>query len=52
MKQLLAFKRGSKYYLKIYGAEYELVLPSEVVAKPLSENLKKKIAGKTVTKKK
>ena len=46
MKQLFAIKRGNKLYIVMYGTEYELILPVEDTVKPLSENLKKKIAGK------
>ena len=41
MKQLGVIKKGNKFYTKIYGTEYELILPKEKDAKAVKKGSKK-----------
>jgi len=40
--QLIAEKRGAKYYVKFYGLEHEVVLPKEEKVKPVVKKKSKK----------
>lgn len=51
MKKLLVKKVGEEYVVKMYGTDYELLMPLEAV-KPVSKGARSKKSRKTKGKKK
>ena len=48
---MVPYKKGSRFYIKMYGTEYELILPKEEIEKEIkNRKTTPKVVSKTPTK--